>query len=224
MNVTRANTEILRVGIGPKKVIINYATVDGDVVSNGKCEFFLGQKGLHPEFRKYWEAMNKYLGAVLYINEANSKEIVQATQVDISGDERTLVKISGKLALSSNNLVPICTDNIDMETLESPYKFTEDFKMDVGVLMNEAFAYCFEDKQAQQKIVFVEGDVPGKILTYEDKEDGIEKVEKETIKVIADAKKPVADIPDVVKDLTASTVAAIEADKEKVVTEPDLFN
>ena len=158
MQITRENTEIIRVAIGAKKIIISYATVVGDMVINGKSEFFINQKGMHPDFKKAFSNLNQYLARVLYISEEDAESVV-VNQVDISGDESTLVRLTGKLALDSGNSVPIQSDNINMVAEECPYAFEKDVvKIDVGLLIWEAFEYCFEDKQAQLQLNLADAD------------------------------------------------------------------
>ena len=227
MEISRENTEIIKVAMTGKKVVVNYARVLGDSVENCKIEVFVNQKPIHPDFRKALEELNRYLANVHYLG-GDLVNSVQVTSVSISGDAANLVTLGGKLALDSGNSVPIVSDAIDMELEldDCPYKFS-DLKLNVGVLLNEVFLYTFEGKQAQLKIPFDQtaeglatGEKIGKKKGKKKVEPIGEQINQVEINPVVDEKKD----NDQVKEPVADNPAPIEPVVENVSTEKDLFD
>lgn len=138
---------IIKTSIGNKKLSVSYAIVNGEVVENYKVEVDLIQKPIHPDLRKAFNNMNEYIAKVFYIS-GEDVQSVQCNGFEISGKDRMMISLHGKLALDSGNSATLKTDNIIIETDECPYHF-EDLKLNSDLLIEEVYQYTFKNKQAQ---------------------------------------------------------------------------
>lgn len=202
MKITRENTTILKVVVKEKVVLIDYATVDGENVVNGKLDFSTSQRPIHKDFKQALNSLNKYVSEVLHI-ATNYEDTIMVYQVKLSGDTENLVRLTGKMALLSGNSVDVNTDNLEIDSMECPYNGFEEFKQDIGLLLNEAFAYCFEDKQSvvQMKMDFLDDTkVPGGEKEAEEVKEVVKKKGKGKKKDVVDEVAPVVleikDIPE----------------------------
>lgn len=163
------NKEILKVKIGSKRIVVNYAEVSGEIVGNHQLEYSLKNKGIHPDLRKAMSVLDQYLADAFYLKGA--KDRVAVDSVEYAGKEDEFVILGGQIVLASKNMASLKTDKIPLDHNDHPYGFKDDFKLDVGVFMNEVKLYCFENKQAQLDMFQepAKEEAPKKVTSKKDK-------------------------------------------------------
>jgi len=147
------NTDIISVEISGKKVVVTFATLEGDALTNHKMEYDATHKAIHPDFKKAMDSMKQYLAKVFYIDDLEDRLSVNKLDFQFK-DNVESVRINGKLLLASDNMTPIKTDFIRVREDNKVYDFKNDIEVDANIVRVEAFKYCFEDKKAQLSMDF----------------------------------------------------------------------
>ena len=144
-----------QINIKSFKILKGRSEMTYEEIGNDRVHTIEDKEIPHPDLKTTLFQLRPFLAKTHHLDK-EKYEHVAPTGFKLSGSNNNVCVVTGVLTTPSGKIVAINSEAIDLEG--ESYPFLDELSQAIDYLKEEATAYFFESKQAQQKIEFNERD------------------------------------------------------------------